>query len=583
MKWFQNISTRAKILLGFGLLLVFMTIVMLSAYASITQMSRSQKELYFKEFKNALELVEFRSDENRIRALLLEMMLTNDKAKQRELERELNERAQEFEKIGRDLMELNKDEPNILVKLKEIMTIMDAYRKTRGEQIDLIYKGEGSKEQQLGTGIQEERYNKVREIARELGQHEIEQAQKVITHSEQKARESITLVLVVGVVALVISMLMTVLLNKVIAVPLKELSGIAEKIASGEVSVILPAGERKDEVGTLLQSFSRMVRSLSSTAEIAKKVAEGDLSVKVTPQSDRDVMGNALADMVKGLREITGEVVEGVNVLASSTAEIMASTTQVASGATETATAVNETTSTVEEVKQTAQVASQKARGVSETAQKAVQVAQNGKRAVEESINGMDRIQEQVSSIAESIVRLSEQSQIIGEIITTVNDLAEQSNLLAVNASIEAAKAGEQGKGFAVVAQEVKSLAEQSKEATAQVRGILSDIQKATNAAVMTTEQGSKAVETGMRQSKEAGEAIRLMGENIEEAAHAAVQIAASSQQQLTGMSQVAQAMENIKLASEQNVSGVRQVESTAQGLHELGQKLKMVIGKYRV
>lgn len=405
----------------------------------------------------------------------------------------------------------------------------------------------------------------------------------MIAYSEQRAKESITLFLVIGAIALAISMLMTVFLNKVIAIPLKEISGIAERIASGDVSVTLPAGERKDEVGALLQSFSRMVGSLSVTAEIAKKVAEGDLSVKVTPQSDKDMMGNALSTMVKGLREITGEVIEGVNVLASSTSEIMASTTQVASGATETATAVSETTSTVEEVKQTAQVASQKAKGVSDTAQKAVQVAQNGKKAVEESINGMTRIQEQVSFIAESIVRLSEQSQAIGEIITTVNDLAEQSNLLAVNASIEAAKAGEQGKGFAVVAQEVKSLAEQSKEATAQVRGILADIQKATNAAVMTTEQGSKAVETGMRQSKEAGEAIRLMGENIEEAAHAAVQIAASSQQQLTGMSQVAQAMENIKLASEQNVSGVKQVEATAQGLHELGQKLKMMIGKYRV
>src|SRR4030067_173625 len=113
----------------------------------------------------------------------------------------------------------------------------------------------------------------------------------------------------------------------------------------------------------------------------------------------------------------------------------------------------------------------------------------------------MHRIQEQMESIAQSIVRLSEQGQAIGEIIATVNDLAEQSNMLAVNAAIEAAKAGEQGKGFAVVAQEVKSLAEQSKQATAQVRTILGDIQKATSGAVMATEQGSKAGETGGRLS----------------------------------------------------------------------------------
>jgi methyl-accepting chemotaxis protein len=188
-----------------------------------------------------------------------------------------------------------------------------------------------------------------------------------------------------------------------------------------------------------------------------------------------------------------------------------------------------------------------------------------------------------MESIAESIVRLSEQSQSIGEIIATVNDLAEQSNLLAVNAAIEAAKAGEQGKGFAVVAQEVKSLSEQSKQATAQVRTILGDIQRATSAAVLATEQGNKAVQAGVKQTTETGEAIRLLADSIAEAAQAATQIAASSQQQMVGMDQVALAMENIKQASVQNVSGTRQAEVAAQSLHELGQKLQQLAAQYKV
>jgi len=285
----------------------------------------------------------------------------------------------------------------------------------------------------------------------------------------------------------------------------------------------------------------------------------------------------------EALKKLVKEMMEVINVLASSSGEIMASTNQVAAGATETAAAVSQTSSTVEEVKQTANLSSQKARTVADAAQKAVQVAQVGRLSVDESITGMGRIQGQVEAIAESIVRLSEQSQTIGEIIATVNDLAEQSNLLAVNAAIEAAKAGEQGKGFAVVAQEVKSLAKQSKEATAQVRTILNDIQKATNAAVMATEQGNKAVDEGIRQSMEAGKAIRQMGESIDESAQAAVQIAASSQQQLAGMDQVALAMENIRQASEQNVTGMRQVEVTVQGLHDLGQKLKDLVAQYKV
>jgi methyl-accepting chemotaxis protein len=278
-------------------------------------------------------------------------------------------------------------------------------------------------------------------------------------------------------------------------------------------------------------------------------------------------------------RTITRHLRESITQLSSSSAEILATTTQVAAGAAETATAVSETTATVEEVKQTAQVSSQKAKYVSESAQKVAQVSQAGRKSVEDATQGMHRIQEQMESIAGSIVRLSEQSQAIGEIIATVNDLAEQSNLLAVNAAIEAARAGEQGKGFAVVAQEVKSLAEQSKQATAQVRTILGDIQKATGAAVLATEQGSKAVEAGVKQSAEAGESIRLLADGIAEAAQAATQIAASSQQQMAGMDQVALAMENIKQASAQNVAGTKQAEVAAQGLHELGRKLGALIG----
>jgi methyl-accepting chemotaxis protein len=278
-------------------------------------------------------------------------------------------------------------------------------------------------------------------------------------------------------------------------------------------------------------------------------------------------------------RTIVLQLRESIAQLSSSSSEILATTTQVAAGAAETASAVSETTATVEEVKQAAGVSSQKAKHVSESAQKVSQISQAGRRSVEGTIAGMQHIQEQMEAIAESIVRLSEQSQMIGEIIAAVNDLAEQSNLLAVNAAIEAARAGEQGKGFAVVAQEVKSMAEQSKQATAQVRTILGDIQKATSAAVMATEQGNKAVEAGLKQSGEAGDSIRQLAESVNEAAQAATQIAASSQQQMVGMDQVALAMESIKQASMQNVSGTRQAETAAHSLHELGQKLGSMIG----
>ncbi|MFZ5804262.1 MAG: HAMP domain-containing methyl-accepting chemotaxis protein [Acidobacteriota bacterium] len=267
--------------------------------------------------------------------------------------------------------------------------------------------------------------------------------------------------------------------------------------------------------------------------------------------------------------------------LASATAEITAMTKQVAVGSASTASAVNETTVTAEEVKQTAQMSLQQAKYTAETAKKAAQAAEAGKRAVEDAIASARRIQEQMGLVAEGMVRLAEQTQAAGEIIATVNDLADQSNLLAVNAAIEAAKAGEQGKGFAVVAQEVRNLAERSKEATSQVRAILNDIQKAVSAAVMATEQGSKAVEAGLKPISDAGETIQLLAATIAEGAKAAAQITASSQEQLAGVEQVALAMRNIHEAISQNAEATKQANEAAQQLKELGLRLRdLVEGK---
>ena len=207
-----------------------------------------------------------------------------------------------------------------------------------------------------------------------------------------------------------------------------------------------------------------------------------------------------------------------------------------------------------------------------------------GRKSVESAIEGMQRIREQMESIAESIVQLSEQSQAIGEIIATVNDLAEQSNLLAVNAAIEAAKAGEQGKGFAVVAQEVKSLAEQSKQATAQVRTILGDIQKATSAAVMATEQGSKAVEAGVKQSGEAGESIRQLGrERHRGGAGGRRRSRPRASSRWWAWTRWRWPWRTSSRRACRTSPAPSRRRSRAQNLHELGQKLKQLAEQYKV
>jgi len=332
--------------------------------------------------------------------------------------------------------------------------------------------------------------------------------------------------------------------------------------------------------------MKKITKPLKIAIDVVEKVADGDLSIEVPDMGSSDETGlllKAVDKMVKNQRELTIQIKESANSLAAAAGQISASITEIAAAATETATAATETSTTVEEVRQTATESNRKAKEVSESAEKAVQISQTGEMAVTKTIEEMQRIEEQMSSIAESIMNLSEQSQAIGEIMSTVEDIAEQSRLLAVNASIEAVKAGEYGKGFVVVAEEVRSLAEQSKEATTKVKSILEDIQKSTSEAVMKTEQGSKAVDAGVKQSAESGESIKRLAESIAQASQATTQISVSSQEQLVGMDQVASAMESIKQASTQNVKATKEVESASHSLNELGQRLKELIDQYRI
>ena len=294
-------------------------------------------------------------------------------------------------------------------------------------------------------------------------------------------------------------------------------------------------------------------------------------------------MGLSFQRMVANLRNQLNEINQGISVLASSSSEIMASVTQLASTSAETATSVGETTITVEEVKQTAEVSNLKAREVSENAVRTSEISADGTRAIANTIEGMNKIREQMGAIAGMVVKLSEQSQTIGEITASVNELAEQSNLLAVNAAIEAAKAGEEGKGFTVVAQEIKMLADRSKEATAQVRIILRDVQKSISSAVMATEEGGKKVEEGLKLTNLSGDTIKNLSESVSDAAKVAIQIAASSQQQLEGMDQVVTAMENIKEASLQGAASTQQSVDSVTELQKVGQKLEEMMKQYRL
>ncbi|PWC31174.1 methyl-accepting chemotaxis protein [Azospirillum sp. TSO35-2] len=330
---------------------------------------------------------------------------------------------------------------------------------------------------------------------------------------------------------------------------------------------------------------SSITRRLGRAIDFVTRVGHGDLTqeIAISGRDELAILGehlNEMAGRLKLMATTTRETAESVH---AATAQIRASTQQQSASVTEQLAAVEQTTATLSEITESGAQINRRAQDVAHGAQTVASSSHSGMKAVDDTIQAMDAIREQAEAVAENIVMLSERTQAIGEIIVTVNDIAERCHLLALNAAIEAAAAGEHGRTFSIVAGEIKSLADQSKEATAQVRSNLSEIQHGINASVMLTEEAVKRVAAGKRQTDATQSTIRTMAENIQESVLAFQQIVAGTNQQQIGLEQVIQALQNIREASSQTAAGTRQLEGAAANLNNLGQGLVEAVRNYRV
>jgi methyl-accepting chemotaxis protein len=277
-------------------------------------------------------------------------------------------------------------------------------------------------------------------------------------------------------------------------------------------------------------------------------------------------------------RSLSLPLKEGAQNLNATSAEILAAIQQQSSSIKEQAAAVQETSSTMEEIRETGSQVAERAKEVARVAEATSSASEVGIKAVEDTHEVMESIRAQVEQVAQNIVTLSEKTQAIGDIIATVNDIAEQSNLLALNAAIEAVGAGKHGERFSVVANEMKSLADQAKASTIEVRSILSEIQGGINTSVMSTEEAVKRVETGRSKSEVAARTIKELTDTTTESITAFQQIVAGTSQQQIGMDQVTQALKDIEQGTEQTASGIGQIEIAVANLNELSSKLKTIV-----
>lgn len=540
---FKDLKIRIKLIIAFGLVFIFMTGLGILSIISLENAGRAARSMY----ENNLTIVRLALDTRYQSAeLALNFMAFLDAASAQDTETAYAEITRTLAGIrsnledatarletdkGRQTRTMLADTLQNLAPALETMITLKRAKNTR----EMLSFHAGSVRPLL-TALQEQ--------AAELARLALDRAKSHYEEMQTIRQNTVVLTVILNIAALVLGVLIALIIGENIVRPLHRLIANLKTVASGNLQNIELGERRKDEIGALIEAFKHFLTSFKTQiAEMSQMVLH----------------------------------------LATSSNEISATSAQLSSSASETAASVAETATTAEEIRQVAETTRDLARNVTEATAHTSEISKEGLSSLGSMSDSITRIRDQMDKIAQSILNLSEQSQAIAEIIAAVDDIAEQSNLLAVNAAIEAAKAGEHGKGFAVVAQEVKSLAEQSKQSTRQVRKILSDIQKATSSAIMATEQGNKEVASGVQKSQEVNAAIRSLADSITGSTQLIHQITYANEQQFTGIDQINMAMDNIKIASTQNVEAARNLEQAVNSIKDLSARLKSLIEHYQL
>lgn len=415
--------------------------------------------------------------------------------------------------------------------------------RTAGEaQFEAMRRGNAARAIELEGALDERRGNLVRLInaVREVADEGVVQGQRRVVETYNQSQLS---TLIAIAIAIAVGIAITLILRRSIVGPLQKFMAFVDRVGRGDLSGE-PAATGRDEIGRL---------------------------------------GVNLNAMVTGLKQLAAQSREATANLGAAISEIRASTQEQAAGVEEQLAAVQETAATVDEITHAGAQVTKRAQEVIAAAQTTAATSAEGLRAVDDTARVMDAIREQAEIVAQNIVALSEKTQAIGEIISTVNDISERSHLLALNAAIEAAAAGESGRSFTVVASEMKLLADQAKDATNQVRSILGDVQRGINTSVMLTEEAVKRTAAGKERTETT---VRTIGEitgRIQESVQTFQQIVASTNQQQLGIEQVMGALTNIRQASQQTAAGTRQLDEAAANLAGLSQQLQGLADRYKL
>jgi methyl-accepting chemotaxis protein len=398
-----------------------------------------------------------------------------------------------------------------------------------------------------------------------------------ITQIKLNIRNILLKILYVGVAALVTLSIITIILATIIIRPVRDLMRVAEALGSGDLSKKANV-KSTDELGQLGTTLNNTIDRLQGLVQ-----TEAD---RVKAEVTADALGS-VADafnlMINGLTALVSQASNVAHEIQSSTGDILLASERMRMGAEQQTNQIQGAAGAVNEMSHTIQRMAENAEAATQASLKATQAAVKGGTSVAETIKGMQRIRAAVQTTGKKIKGLGERSLEIGAIIEVINEIATQTNLLALNAAIEAARAGEQGKGFAVVADEVRKLAERAARATKDITSLIKGIQVETSEAVTVMEEGTREVEEGTKLADQAGAALREIEQIVKQTSGLVTDITNSAANQVKVSESVVHSMDSISKLTQETTVGVRETVETIGRLADLSKRLTDAIGRFKL
>jgi len=540
VKW-KNLKLSQRLAAGFGLVLILTLIVSVITFFGLSRIAHNAGNLKTYDTLSE-EIVQREVDHlswvNNLRASLMDNKSTKVNV-------EIDPHKCKFGKwyYGDDKQKAEA----MLSSLKEPLNSIEDPHKRLHESANKIeealQRGDRGKSYEIFSAETVPALNKVREDLKsivELSKQGAAEADKTMKASTKTIRIT---VLAISIGGIFMGIFMTVLITRSITKPLNEAVILTNKVSEGDLTVNLEAGS-SNEIGQLITS---------------------------------------LKNMTEKLKKLIGDITSASNNIASASQELSASSEQMSKGVTEQSGRATQIATATNEMSQTVVDVAKNASTIASSATETAKVAKEGEDIVEKSVQEVKAIADTVNDSAKVMAALGERSKQIGDIVNVIKDIADQTNLLALNAAIEAARAGEQGRGFAVVADEVRKLAERTAKATSEIGDMIGAIQEEMEKAVTSMENGTKRVEVGVEFSAKAGEALRVIVGSVSELQSMVQQIATSTEEMSTASEQISGDIEMISNVSKETAVSSNQVSQSSSDLARLATSLQEVVKLFKV